>query len=189
MEQQARRLLPVFRSEAEEIEFWDTHDPDEYFGGPEVSLASLMESEQSDLLVNVRLEAGPGASPEWAPVAVHFTVGPLPHEAGYDPVPLFGEVLRGLDGYGLEYRRAVFHCGASGSLPPELTVGLIVASRAEAEGIASSLQARLSDGGHRRAKGGLKGRAKELADRVGSWLAARHARLISEEEAQSLLHP
>ena len=37
----ARKLLPVFQSEEEELRFWDTHDPDEYFGGPEVSLESL----------------------------------------------------------------------------------------------------------------------------------------------------
>ena len=28
------KLIPDFASEAEEIEFWDSHDPDEYFTEP-----------------------------------------------------------------------------------------------------------------------------------------------------------
>jgi predicted DNA binding CopG/RHH family protein len=29
-----RKLIPRFKSEAEEIEFWETHDPDDYFSEP-----------------------------------------------------------------------------------------------------------------------------------------------------------
>jgi len=185
--------VPVFRNDEEEFEFWETHDPEDYVTGEFVGLDSIFgpeDTEPSDLVVSLRLEPGPGKPSAWKPVAAHFAVTSPADEAGLDPSLLFArEALRGLDGYGLEYRRAWFTCGATAGPTPRLRVDLIVASRAEAERIAESMRARLSNGGTRRAKDGLKGRAKELAERVGGWLAARHARLISEEEAQALLHP
>jgi hypothetical protein len=121
---------------------------------------------------------------------VRFAAVPSPYQAAYDhAVLLRHEALRGMDGFELRYRSAFSSCGSSGGPPPELTVDLIVKSHVEAERIAENLKARLSSAGARPAKDGLKGRAKELTERVAGWLQARHARLISEEEAQALLRP
>jgi hypothetical protein len=190
MVRQSKPSVPVFSSDEEEFEFWETHDPEDYVTGEFVSLDSILGPEDAELVVNLRLEPGPGRPSAWTPLAVHCAVKPLPHEADHDPSLLFEhEALHGLDGYGVEYRRATFGGGAWPGSFRELTVHLTVASRAEAERIVEALQARLSDLRTRRAKDSLRGRAKELAERVASWLQARNARAISKDEAQALLHP
>lgn len=187
------RRVPVFQSEAEEMAFWETHDPEDYLTGQEEPLERVLSPEAGEvergLIVSLTL-APFTAAQYFPPLTLHFAAAPLSDEADRDLSVVFErEVISDpLHPYGAEYRRASTRWGSPGAPVRQLGITLAATSQREAEEIGDLLRNSTASG-HEPGGTGLSERAQDVVPRLANWLLQRKAREITAEEADQFLHP
>jgi hypothetical protein len=187
------RRVPVFQTEAEEIAFWETHDPEDYLTGEEEALERILSPEPGELErgLIVSLTLAPFTAAEYfPPLTLHFAAAALSEEADRDLSVVFErEVISDpLHPYGAEYRRASRQWGTPGAPIRQLGITLAATSRREAEKIEGLLRTSTASGREAPATG-LSERTQRVVPRLAKWLLQRNAREITEEQADQFLHP
>jgi len=188
-------MVPRFRNEGEEIEFWETHDIEDYLTGEVVPMETIFGSAPagaaSDLVVTLRFRRG---IEDRAPLSRHFGVAIPPELTDRDFGVLFHrEALpRGLDCYLVDYRRSESSWGSSGPPIRELMAELNVSSTALAEQAAELIATRVNGarGGARQpSPAALPRRLQRTIGSIARWLREYGAVPLTDEQAEALLHP
>jgi hypothetical protein len=193
-------VAPAFRTEEEEIAFWDTHDVEDYLTGEQVPIDALLRPppthHDASLVTKVLLQ---GSIEDAKPAALYFMTLLSPYERERDLRMVVEEQLAAhrIDHYGVRYTSAVGHAGASPGPVRELVVDMVVGREGAVQEALTLIKGALDAApgeppvaSRRRPSAASLSPSRQAAIMaLGRWLREHHAVAITAAQAHALLHP
>ncbi|HJN16101.1 MAG TPA: hypothetical protein QGH10_11440 [Armatimonadota bacterium] len=185
------RAAPHFESEAEEIEFWKTHDVDDYLTGETVTLEDALgpddEAEGTEAVITVQF---PRTLGDQHPLTVHYLAHLRASEAASDLSLVFKRdvIPRPFDGYALDYHNSILECGASGPQRRQLVAQIICDGIDDAQHAVQTLRTLIESrsGAASHPAEDAEARATQAAVRVAVWLVRHRAAELTPDQLTEL---
>ena len=189
--------VPRFRSEEEEIEFWKSHDVEDYLTGEVVSVESVFGAPASrpGLLVTLRFRCG---VEDRRPLQRHFALPISEAEADRDFGVLFqaSALPRGVGPYRVDYHRSVLSWGVGGVVrelvaelsvqSPEVAAEAIALVSTKINGRRRRVRTSTPRGSDARAAQGLPRDVERVVGSIAKWLREHEATELSDDEARAM---
>ncbi len=183
------RTMPHFQNEAEEIEFWKSHDVEDYLTGEALALEDALKpidgAAETEAVITVQF---PRTMGEQRPLTAHYLAQLRANEATSDLSLVFERdvIPRPFDGYALDYRNSIFECGASGPPRRQLIAQIICSGPDDAQQAIHTLRALIESPSRASSSPDVGPQTTQAAARMADWLVRHRAAELTADQLQEL---